>query len=367
MHPMNDSNQRERYRIALRILTGSLIIGFMISLWIIVRPFWGPLLWAVVLTTTTWPAYTQLRRIAFKPVYLAPLLATLLLGIVLTLIVVSLPVQLTSEMKCLAAQIRATNPQTIADTLASFPLGGEILATAALAFLSDPGSLAAFVEEHQSAIFSFATSAARGILATAAAIFASLVGCFVLYRHGEVLLAQLRNILERIGGEGIAQLIDTVHVTVRGAAYSVLATALAQGVLAGIGYYVAGAPTPLLLGIITLITSFMPFGPPFIYVPVTGYLLFASDLPWYYGAGLAIWGTVVVSTVDNILRPLFISQTTKLSTILVFIGVLGGVASFGLLGVFIGPALIAIAQLFWLELGRPTSTTTSSAATFVPL
>jgi predicted PurR-regulated permease PerM len=355
---MNDSNQRERYQIALRILTGSLIIGFMISLWIIVRPFWTPLLWAVVLTTTTWPAYTRLRRKVPKPAYLAPLLATLILGIVLTLIVVSLPVQLTSEVKSLAAQIRATDPQQIADALASFPVVGEILATAALAFLSDPGSLAAFLEEHQAAIFSFATSAARGLLATAVEIFASLVGCFILYRHGEVLVAQLRNILERIGGEGIAKLIDTVHITVRGAAYSVLATALAQGALAGVGYYVAGAPTPLLLGVLTLIVSFVPFGPPFVYVPVTAYLLFATDLPWYHGVGLAIWGTVVVSTVDNILRPLFISQTTKLSTILVFIGVLGGVASFGILGVFIGPALVAIAQRFWLELGRPISTTT---------
>jgi predicted PurR-regulated permease PerM len=142
---------------------------------------------------------------------------------------------------------------------------------------------------------------------------------------------------------------------VRGAAYSVLATAIAQGVLAGVGYYVTGAPTPLLLGVLTLFISFVPFGPPFVYIPVTAYLLFGTDLPWYHGVGLAVWGTVVVSTVDNILRPLFISHTTKLSTILVFIGVLGGVASFGLLGVFIGPALIAIAQLFWLELARPAN------------
>lgn len=328
----------------------------MISLWIIVRPFWTPLLWAVVLTTTTWPAYTRLRRSAPKPPYVAPLVATLILGIVITIVAVSLPVQLTSEVKSLAAQIRATDPQQIANALGSLPMVGDILAAAATTVLSDPGSLAAFLEEHQAAIFSFATSAARGLLATTVAIFASLVGCFVLYRHGEVLVAQLRNILERLGGEGIAKLIDTVHVTVRGAAYSVLATAIAQGILAAIGYYVAGAPTPLLLGVLTLIISFVPFGPPFIYVPVSAYLLLASELPWYHGVGLAIWGTVVVSTVDNVLRPLFISQTTKLSTILVFIGVLGGVASFGLLGVFIGPALVAIAQRFWLELARPTST-----------
>jgi predicted PurR-regulated permease PerM len=284
----------------------------------------------------------------------------LVLGVILVLVLVSLPVQLTSEVKALAARLRATDPQQIANALRSIPIIGELVAAGILTFLRDPGSLAALIEENQGAIFSFATSAARGILSTAVAIFASLVGCFILYRHGEILVAQLRNILERIGGEGIAKLLDTVHVTVRGAAYSVLLTAIAQGVLAGIGYYVAGAPTPLLLASITLIISFVPFGPPFVYLPVAAYLIFATDLPWYHGVGVAVWGTIVVSTVDNILRPLFISQSTKLSTILVFIGVLGGAASFGLLGVFIGPALIAIAQLLWLELALPQSTSRES-------
>jgi predicted PurR-regulated permease PerM len=256
-------------------------------------------------------------------------------------------------MKTLATQLRATDPKQIAGTLASIPVVGGFISAGVLALFSDPGALAAMLEEHQGVIFSFARSAARGVLTTIATIFASLVGCFILYRHGELLVTQLRAILERIGGENISKLLDTVHVTVRGAAYSVIATAIAQGVLAGVGYFVAGAPTPLLLGVATLIIAFVPFGPPLIYVPVAAYLIFATDLPWYHGVGLAIWGTIVVSTVDNILRPLFISQTTKLSTILVFIGVLGGVAAFGLLGVFIGPALIAIAQLLWLELARP--------------
>jgi len=352
---MNDSDQRERYRIALRILTGALSIGFMVSLWVIVRPFWLPLLWAIVLTTTTWPAFERLRHRAPQPPFVAPLISSLILGIILVFVVVSLPIHITSEVKALARIIRETDPQQIANAFISLPFVGELLAAGVLAFLSDPGSLAALIEEHQSVIFSFATSAARGIFTTTVTIFASLVGCFILYRHGEVLITQLRNILVRLGGDGIAKLLDTVHVTVRGASYSVLATAVAQGVLAGVGYYVSGAPTPLLLGALTLILSFVPFGPPVIYAPVTAYLLFATDLPWYHGVGLAVWGTLVVSTVDNILRPVFISQTTKLSPILVFVGVLGGVASFGLLGVFIGPALIAIAQLFWLELSRPSS------------
>ena len=89
------------------------------------------------------------------------------------------------------------------------------------------------------------------------------------------------------------------------------------------------------------------------YVPVALYLIFFSELPWYHGVGLALWGTVVVSTIDNVLRPLFISQSTKLSPMLVFVGVLGGAVSFGLLGVFIGPALIAVARWLWFRLAAP--------------
>lgn len=330
------------------------MIGLMFALWVIVRPFWTPLIWAIVLTTSTWPTYRRLRTSVPSPVYLAPLIASLVWGVLLILVLVSLPMQLTSEIKALAAHLRATETEQIADAMASIPVVGDAVSTTVRTLFSDPGALAAILEEHQAALFSFATSAARGLMSTVLAILASLVGCFILYRHGELLALQLKAILERIGGENITKLLDTVHVTVRGAAYSVIATAIAQGILAGFGYFVAGAPTPLLLGVVTLFISFVPFGPPCIYVPVSAYLLFATDLPWYHGVGLAIWGTIVVSTVDNILRPLFISQSTKLSTILVFIGVLGGVASFGLLGVFVGPALMAIAQLLWLELARPT-------------
>lgn len=352
---MEETTQRERYQITLKILTGLLFLAFAAALLIVIRPLWTPLLWAVVLTTSTWPTYKHLRKVVRKPLYLAPLIASVILGILLILVLVALPLQLTSEVKTLAAELRATDPRKIADALGAIPFVGDFISSGALTLLDDPGAIAAVLEEHQATLFSFATSAARGVLSTAVTILGSLVGCFILYRHGEMLVEQLRNILRRLGGGSVAKLIDTVDVAVRGAAYSVLATAAAQGVLAGVGYYISGAPTPLLLAMLTLVISFVPFGPPFMYIPVAAYLFFGTDLPWYHGAGLAAWGIVVISTVDNILRPLFISQSTKMSTILVFVGVLGGAASFGLLGVFIGPALIVIAQLFWLELAQPDS------------
>lgn len=350
---MNNTLPPEQYRITLRILLGLIIIGFIAALWFIVKPFVAPLLWAIVLTTTTWPMFRAVRDRLPSPPYLAPLVVTILWGAILLILLIPLPLQLASEAKDFMANVSNIDWQPIKAQLASLPIIGPYLAQAIESVFSGPTPLQSIIGEHQTAIISFATTAARGVLTTILSTIASLVGCYILYRHGERLLAQFRTILVRIGGERVPDLIDTVNLTVRGAAYSVLATAIAQGTLAGIGYFFAGAPTPLLLAAATMVVSILPFGSPMVYVPVSAYLLFFSGLPWYHGVGLAAWGALVVSTIDNFLRPLFISQTTKLSAILVFLGVFGGVASFGLLGAFIGPALIAVARWLWMDFAQP--------------
>lgn len=350
---MNNDISPDQYRITVRILLGLIIIGFIVALGFIVKPFFVPLLWAIVLTTTTWPTFCKVRDRLPSPVYLAPLLVTILLGAILLILLIPLPLQLASELKDFTAHISKINWQPIRDRVLSLPIIGPYFAQAIESILSEPNTLRSVIGEHQTVIISVATAAAREALATILNTIASLVGCYILYRHGENLLIQLRSILVRIGGVRVPDIIDTVHLTVRGAAYSVLATAIAQGTLAGIGYLVVGAPTPLLLAIMTMIVSLLPFGSPIIYVPVSAYLLFFSGLPWYHGVGLALWGALVVSTIDNFLRPLFISQTTKLSAILIFLGVFGGITVFGLLGAFLGPALIAVARWLWLDFARP--------------
>jgi predicted PurR-regulated permease PerM len=191
---------------------------------------------------------------------------------------------------------------------------------------------------------------------TIAVVFMTLVGCFILYNRGELLVAQTRTIARKLGATRADYLFDYITMTVRGAAYSVVATAVAQGTLAGIGYAIAGAPLPALLALCTMVLSLIPFGAPIIYVPVAAYVLFATGQPWYYGVGLLVWGIACISTIDNLLRSILISKTTRVSGIIVFMGVLGGVLAFGLLGVFIGPALVGVAQTLWLDLAQGEGT-----------
>jgi predicted PurR-regulated permease PerM len=237
----------------------------------------------------------------------------------------------------------------IIESIRSAPIIGEPLAHQITILQGREGGIAAFIGTHQATLLKFATQVVLGIVDTLTIVLMSLVGCFILYLHGEKLVAQSQSIASKLGASQAQRIFNYVGTTVRGAAYSVIATAIAQGTLAGIGYAVAGAPLPVLLAVATMVLSLVPFGAPLLYIPVAAYLLFFTELPWYYGAGLLVWGIACISTVDNFLRSILISQATQVSAIIVFAGVVGGVLAFGLLGVFVGPALIGVAQSLWVE------------------
>ncbi|WP_141672274.1 AI-2E family transporter, partial [Acidithiobacillus ferrivorans] len=118
-------------------------------------------------------------------------------------------------------------------------------------------------------------------------------------------------------------------------------------VLAGVGYAVAGLPAPVLLAIVTLLFSFIPIGTPLVWGAASIWLLFQGDI--WAGVGLALWGALVVSWIDNLIRPLVISNAVRIPFLLVLFGVLGGILAFGFLGVFLGPVLLAVLLAIWDE------------------
>jgi predicted PurR-regulated permease PerM len=154
-------------------------------------------------------------------------------------------------------------------------------------------------------------------------------------------VVRLREAFQRISGDYSQHLILVVTTTVRSVVYGVIGTALAQGIVSGIGFVIGGAPAPMLLALMTFLLSFLPFGPPIVWIGADIYL-FAMGRT---GAGIfvAVYGLIVpIILVDNVIKPYIISRGTKLSFIVMFIGILGGVAAFGFIGIFIGPTLLAI-------------------------
>ena len=127
----------------------------------------------------------------------------------------------------------------------------------------------------------------------------------------------------------------------RGVIYGILGTAIAQALVAGLGFWIAGVPGAVLLSVLTFFFAVIPFGPPMIWLPASLWL-FAQHKPGL-GIFLLLWGFLGISMVDNFLRPYLISQGSKMPFVLIFCGVIGGALAFGLVGVFMGPTLLAVA------------------------
>ncbi len=332
------------------ILTLSGLVALAIGLFGVFRPFLVPLLWASILVVTTWPVYRRVLRFTGDRTALAALIMTLIQTLVVIAAVVPMLFAARDEMQAFSQylqQVLHSGAPILPESISQLPVVGPLIVEQLELLRGENGKIVSLVGSYQGTLLEVATFAAKGLFGALAGIVMCLFVVYFFYLHGASLSRQLASGLHRIGGPRFDRLLETVRSTVRGALYGVVATALAQGILAGIGYYVAGAPTPLLLGLATVVMSLIPFGTPAVYIPVALYV--AVQDSWFYGLGLLVWGVAVVSTIDNFLRPYFISQATRMPILLVFIGVIGGLISFGLVGIFVGPVLIAIAQALWIE------------------
>ncbi len=164
---------------------------------------------------------------------------------------------------------------------------------------------------------------------------------FFLLRDAPVLSERLAIAADRLAGQRGKHLIKVAGDTVRGVIYGILGTAIAQALVAGLGFWIAGVPGVVLLSVLTFFFAVVPFGPPMIWLPASLWL-FAQDKPGL-GIFMLLWGGLGISSVDNILRPYLISQGSKMPFVLIFCGVIGGALAFGLVGVFLGPTLLAVA------------------------
>jgi predicted PurR-regulated permease PerM len=147
--------------------------------------------------------------------------------------------------------------------------------------------------------------------------------------------------VEHLAGERGEYLIKVAGDTVRGVIYGILGTAIAQALMAGLGFWIAGVPGAVLLAVLTFFFAVVPFGPPLIWLPAALWLFAQNQTGW--GIFMLSWGLLGISSVDNVVRPFLISHGSKMPFALIFCGVIGGALAFGLVGVFLGPTLLAVA------------------------
>lgn len=133
--------------------------------------------------------------------------------------------------------------------------------------------------------------------------------------------------------------------TVTAVVRSMFVTALVQGTLAGAGFAVAGLPVPILLALVTAINSFIPFlGAASVWFPASIWLILQEE--YLKGIGLGLYGFLVISMIDNFIKPLLIGESTKIPVFLLFFTILGGLQVYGVLGIFLGPIILSLGMAF---------------------
>jgi predicted PurR-regulated permease PerM len=214
--------------------------------------------------------------------------------------------------------------------------------------------IAKWLPAAQSAVLGSGRALAGGVFQ----IMLSLLMVFLFYRDGEAASNRLSVAINRIGGAEGSHLLDVAGATMRAVVYGVLGTALLQGVLAGLGFMIAGVPGSVLLAFLTFVVAVIPAGP---------ILVAAPAIFWLYHRGavasaifMLVW-IVIVGNLDSVVRPLLISRGgVATPLILILLGVLGGAMAFGLIGLFLGPTLLAVGYSLFDEWS-------SSAHKLVPL
>jgi predicted PurR-regulated permease PerM len=159
--------------------------------------------------------------------------------------------------------------------------------------------------------------------------------------------AWLHGVMKRLSPEKGTEIIDIVGKNIQAVVLGIAGTAVAQGFLCGIAYVIAGVPNALTLGLASIILCLLPFGHALLWIPIAFGLYHQGHTGW--AIFLVAWGAVVVGTADNFIKPLLIGQGSKLPMLLIVIGMIGGALNFGVLGIFIGPTLLAVAYTLLRE------------------
>jgi len=313
--------------------------GCTLVLW----PFLTALVWAAILASSSWSAFLWLNRIVGERRILAASLMTALVTVVLLGPVVAVALALAnnvSELGRAASTLVKDGLPNAPSWLATLPLVGQSIHDYWQQFAHDGGrlmnALATLAKPAQAAALAGGRLVGNGVVDMALSVFLA----FFFFLHGEALATRLRITLERLAGTRAIYLLGIARATVTGVIYGILGTGLAQGVLASIGFALAGVPAAELLGVATFFLSVVPVGPPLVWGGAAIWLFQHGQPGW--AAFIVAWGFFLVSTVDNVIKPFIISRGTRLPFAIVFLGVLGGILAFGVIGAFLGPTLLAL-------------------------
>jgi predicted PurR-regulated permease PerM len=330
--------------ITVTLLTGLVVLGFRVM-----EPFIIPVVWAAILAFVTWPAYERVLRACRGRAVIASLLLTVAVSVAVIAPIAWLALVLRIEL------VRAWHDTQdllagglqLPPAILKLPWIGEQLRELAARASQDPHVLGLELRNVADHSFNQIVRLVGGIGREAAKMALTAVSLFFVYKDGQRVSGQLVDALGQVLGPRVDSYRRSIEQTVKAVVYGLALAALVQGILVGIGYWAAGVSAPVFLAALTTVAGLIPFAAPAIWGGVCVWLFIKGST--VAGVGLLVWGGIVMGWTDHFARPLLISREAEIPFLVVLFGVLGGLAAFGLVGLFVGPVILAVLLAIWRE------------------
>ncbi len=348
---------RERDFDLLRTLLQVLCIGGLIAgaFWVM-SPFLGALTWATMMVVATWPVLLRVQALLWGRRGLAVGVMTTALLLVLILPLYSGAVTIVENTDKLGVftdwvvRVVTSGPP---EWVGSLPLVGNRIATAWSGYVAaGPDALTDQLTPYLRDVTSWLLGEA-GSLGAMLIQFLLIVGISaILYSQGESAATLLRRLAHRVAGAQGEQAVQLAGQAIQAVALGVVVTAMVQASLAGLGLAVAGVPFASVLTAVIFVLCVAQLGPLIVFAPAIGWMYWQGDTAW--ATALLVWA-VPVTALDGVLRPYLIRMGADLPLMLILPGVIGGLIAFGVLGLFIGPVLLAVGYtllMAWLSEGE---------------
>jgi predicted PurR-regulated permease PerM len=343
--PSGGSPIAQRQGELTRTLLAAIFLGGLIvaSLWIL-RPFIAAAIWAATIAVATWPVllWFQARLWHRRSLAIVAMSAVLVLvfAVPLALAIGTIALnaeEIVAQLKTLAAFRMPTPP----DWIAHLPFVGPkaVLAWEQVAASGVEGMLAR-VAPYAGGLAQWLVAQAGNVGVLFVQFVLTLALTVLVYVSGEPAATAVARFGRRLAGERGENAVRLAGQAIRSVALGVVATAVVQAALAGVGLAAAGIPFAALLTTVIAFLCIAQVGPSPVLVPTVIWLYWSGHTAW--GTFLLVW-TVIVMTIDNVLRPVLIKRGAHLPLLLVFAGVIGGLLAFGLIGIFVGPVVLAVA------------------------
>ena len=329
------------------LAAGLLLLGLWIA-----RAFVPALLWALIIAIAIEPLYARAERRwpAHRPILLPALFTTAVALVVIVPVAIGL-IRALGEWHDLAVWIAGVRANGLPPPgwLADLPYGRVSITDWWIANLATPEAAQRQLGHLTDAAMIQRSKIVGGRILQHLTIFAfTLVTLFFMLRDKATIAAQARHAGDRLFGPAGERIGGQIIRSIRGTIDGLVLVGIGEGLAMAVGYVAAGVPHPILLGALTAVAAMIPFGAALM-IGIAALLLVAKGA--MVGAiAIVVLGLIVVGVADHFIRPVLIGGATRLPFVWVLVGILGGVETFGLLGLFIGPAVMAALILLWREL-----------------